>query len=93
MCWFLEEPVGFHFRFEQPTGLTQLTYDGSGRRPRIMHYVGGDTIYLPRGCFVSRDLAWEVVKESLRTQQPSPVVKWITENEFEVIGIDYTRPD
>jgi hypothetical protein len=93
LCWFLEEPVGFHFRFDQPKCPTQLTYDGSGPRPRIMHYVGGDPIYLPRGCFVSRDLAWEVVQEFLRTQRPRPVVKWITAHEFEAIGIDYTRSD
>jgi Immunity protein Imm1 len=93
LCWFLEEPVGFHFIFDPPKGPRQLTYDGSGPQPRIMHYVGGDPMYLPRGCFVSRDLAWEVVKEFIRTQQPSPVVKWITAHEFEALGIDHNRPN
>lgn len=93
LCWFLEEPFGFHFSFCPPKGPEQLTYDRSGPQPRVKHYIGGEPIYLPRGCFVSRDLAWEVVQEFLNAQQPSPVVQWITAQEFEALGIDPTRPD
>jgi hypothetical protein len=93
LSWFLEEPFGFHFSFCPPKGPRQLTYDGSGPRPRVMHYMGGEPMYLPWGCFVPRELAWEVVQEFLRTQQPSPVVKWITAQEFEALGIDHNQPD
>ena len=92
LCWFLEEPFGFHFSYDMAKGHRQLTYDGSGPSPRVKHYLGGEPIYLPRGCFVSRELAWEVVQEFLRTQQPSPVVKWITTCEFEALGFDHNQP-
>jgi hypothetical protein len=93
LCWFLEEPYGFHFAFDPPEGDRQLTYDGSGPQPRVEHCVGGQPIYLPRGCFVSRDLAWEVIEEFLRTQQPNPAVPWISSVELEALGIDWNEPD
>lgn len=93
LCWFFEEPFGFHFSFDPPNGPRQLTYDGSGPQPRVKHYLGGEPIYLPRGCFVSRDLAWTIVEEFLRTQQPSSAVKWISTFDFEALGIDHNRPD
>lgn len=92
LCWFLEEPFGFHFSYDTPKGPRQLTYDGSGPSPRVKHYLGGEPMYLPRGCFVARELAWEVVQEFLRTQQPSPAVKWITTFEFEALGFDHNQP-
>ncbi len=79
-------PSGFISATTRPKGPRQLTYDGSGPSPRVKHYLGGEPIYLLRGCFVARELAWEVVQEFLRTQQPSPVVKWITTFEFEALG-------
>lgn len=93
LCWFLEEPFGFHFSHHPAEGPRHLTYDGSRTEPRVMHYLGGNPIYLPRGCFVSKDLAWEVVQEFLRTQQASAVVKWITAFEFEAMGIDWNEPE
>jgi Immunity protein Imm1 len=93
LCWFLEEPYGFHFSFNPPKGTRQLTYDGSEPQPRVEHYMGGELTYLPVGCFVSRDLAWEVVQEFLRSQRPSPAVQWISSLEFEALGIDHNRPD
>ena len=70
-----------------------MTYDGSGPQPRVKHYLGGEPMYLPAGCFVSRDLAWEIVQDFLRSQQPSPAVQWISSLEFEALGIDHNRPD
>jgi hypothetical protein len=93
LSWFLEEPLGFHFIFNSPNDPEQLTYDGSGPQPRVKHYLGGEPIFLPVGCFVSRDLAWEVVQEFLRSQRPSPVVEWISSLNFEALGIDHNRPD
>ena len=93
LSWFLEEPYGFHFTFHPANGPRLLTYDGSGPQPRVKHYLGGEPMFLPVGCFVSRDVAWEVVQDFLHRQQPSPVVKWISAGEFEVLGIDYNRPD
>ena len=93
LCWFLEEPFGFHFVYDSAEGARQLTYDGSGTQPRVKHYLGGNPIYLPRGCFVSKDLAWEVVQEFLRTQQFSAIVKWISSGEFEALGIDESDPN
>jgi hypothetical protein len=93
LCWFLEEPFGFHFSFDPPKGPRQLIYDGSAPQPRVKHYMGGEPMYLPQGCFVARDLAWEVVQEFLRSQRPSPAVKWISALEFEALGIDHNRAD
>ena len=93
LCWFMEKPFGFHFIYDSAQGARQLTYDDSGPQPRVKHYLGGNPIYLPRGCFVSKDLAWEVVQEFLRTQQTSAVVKWISSGEFEALGIDDSRPN
>jgi hypothetical protein len=93
LCWFLEEPSGFHFSFSSPGGPRLLTYDGSGPQPRVVHYLGGEPVYLPRGCFVPRERAWEVVRHFLETQQPSPAVPWVTAQDFEALGINYTRPE
>ena len=92
LYWFLEEPFGFHFSFSPPKGPRQLTYDGSGPQPRVKHYMGGEPIYLPVGCFVSRDLGWEIVQEFLRFQRPSLVVEWISSLEFEALGINHNQP-
>jgi hypothetical protein len=78
---FLVEPHGFFFDYfdnteKFTTQFVPLSEDSNGP-PWVQHYVCGEAFYAPKSCFVSRQIAWEIVAEFLQTKRRSNAVNWV----------------
>jgi len=91
LVFWLVEKHGFFFVYFGARDPKKKTLDvsqyvpfaGGESDPWVKHYVGGDTFYAPRGCFVSRPFASEIVKEFMRSQSRSKAVRWVNRHSLE----------
>lgn len=80
LMFFLVPRHGFFFNYfapDQEKVSNWVPFAGGECRPWVKHYIGGDTFFAPRACFVSRPFAWEVVREFVRTRKRSRAVPWV----------------
>jgi len=82
--FFLAGSEGFHFAYDQTGAGRLVTYDWSPLKARVRHYLGGEAAYYPTACLVSRERAWEVVRDFMNdAQRPSRAVSWISRSELD----------
>src|SRR5262245_36387411 len=64
LMFFLVEPHGFFFDYfvNDQTTTEFVPFAGGESRPWVEHIVGGQEMYVPKTCFVSRAVAWEIVQ-------------------------------
>jgi hypothetical protein len=78
--FFFVKPHGFFFRYWSKSGPTLVPHDASARKRLVKHYYGGDPMWVPIACFVSRQVAWETVQEYCRSRLPCTTIKWVPAN-------------
>jgi len=81
LAFWLIERHGFFFTYFEPrkNDVEQFVpFAGGESRPWVKHFVCGESMYVPRACFVSRPFAWEVVREFLRSKKRSQAVPWVS---------------
>ena len=80
LMFFFVPKHGFFFDYvapDQEKVSNWVPFAGGECRPWVEHYIGGDTFFAPRACFVSKPFAWEVVREFDRTRKRSRAVPWV----------------
>ena len=77
LIFFFEPGAGFFFQFQFADGDVLVPYDGTGYADLVAHHVGGEPFWVPRACFVSREIAWEIVKNYIDHREPNPRVMWV----------------
>ena len=80
LMFYLVERHGFFFVYFDNTGRWQEQYvplAGASGPPWVEHTVGAMPFYAPRGSFVSRPFAWEIVREFTDTRRRSKAVRWV----------------
>jgi hypothetical protein len=82
--FFLAPSCGFTFTFISQ-GEWWLPFNKSvPGDPVVTHYVGGDPLRRPRACFVSREVAWEIVQEFVRTRSLPTLGHWVRSSELDL---------
>ena len=85
LAFFLVEPHGFFFTYFQPGKFVEqfVPFAGGASRPWVAHVVGGLEMYVPRACFVPREIAWPIVDGFVRTKERSVAVEWVKRSALE----------
>jgi hypothetical protein len=86
LCFWLVQRHGFFFTYfdRSKKHLEQFVpFAGGESSPWVKHMVGGEAMFVPRACFVSRPFAWEIVQEFVRSRQRSPAVPWVKRTSLE----------
>jgi hypothetical protein len=77
MILFFEAGAGFFFQLQPARGQVLVPYDGTGCDDLVSHPVGGEPFWVPRACYVSREMAWHIVRNYAEHREPSPLVTWV----------------
>src|SRR5438094_10623340 len=69
LVFFLVERHGFFFDYVEANKFREqfVPFTGGASRPWVAHTDGQMEMYVPRACFISRDVAGEILAEFLRS--------------------------
>lgn len=73
LIFFYDEPYGF-FIMRHPDYLAP--YDENIKIEVVEHKVGGEPMRIPSCCYVSREKAFEIVREFIETEQIPVNINW-----------------
>jgi hypothetical protein len=73
LIFFYDEPYGF-FIMRHPDYLAP--YDENIKIEVVEHKVGGEPMRIPSCCYVSREKAWEIIREFIETEQIPTNINW-----------------
>jgi hypothetical protein len=73
IIFFYDEPYGF-FIMRHPDYLAP--YDENIKIEVVEHKVGGEPMRIPSCCYVSREKAWEIIREFIETEQIPTNINW-----------------
>jgi hypothetical protein len=90
LIFFFEQDTGFFFRLQRVDGIVFVPYNGMACDDLVSHYVGGEPFWVPRACYVSRETAWNIVKDYIDRRERSSSVQWVPfeELKYKVPGFD-----
>jgi hypothetical protein len=93
LSFFAVEPYGVLLSYQAPRQSSQVPCIGLAGKPWVMHYVGGEPMYVPLACFVSRPVAWEAVQEFVRSQRKPEALDWVSYVSLELPDGNGQLPD
>jgi len=73
LIFFYDEPYGF-FIMRHPDYLAP--YDENIKIEVVEHKVGGEPMRIPSCCYVSREKAFEIIREFIATEQIPANINW-----------------
>jgi hypothetical protein len=73
LIFFYDEPYGF-FIMRHPDYLAP--YDENIKIEVVEHKVGGEPMRIPSCCYVSREKAFEIIREFIETEQIPTNINW-----------------
>ena len=76
----LDEALGFSLEYKDRERDAFISVRDPADLRRVTTYVGGDPYLLAAGWFVSRQAAWDVVREFIETGERSARVRWEPSN-------------
>lgn len=74
LIFFYDEPYGF-FIMRHPDYL--VTINDNVKVETIEHLVGGEPMKVPTCSYVSRELAYRIIKEFIKNREVPDFVKWV----------------
>jgi len=84
IIFFYDEPYGF-FIMRHPDYLAP--YDESVEIEVVEHKVGGEPMRIPSCCYVSREKAFEIISELIKTQKIPENINWT--DIYDIEGFDH----
>lgn len=80
LTFFVDEHHGVFMCFcdaEQDGAMEWVPCSGGEGRPWVHHYIGGESFYAPRACFVSRPVALRITADFIQSGKRSAAVSWV----------------
>ncbi|MDE1465390.1 hypothetical protein [Spartinivicinus poritis] len=74
LIFFADEPHGFFVMFHPDY---EVPYSEAQSFSVVEHTVGGEPMRVPTCCYLSRDMAWDIIEHFLDNHQKHPRLNWV----------------